>query len=85
MEDLGRIRQEPEVGGAMHDGAGVGGRCVMRRFLNESIICDAVSLLVDTWITEQRHEEKSSYRYAELDRNGRGALTSYTGARVFCS
>eukprot|EP00884_Botryococcus_braunii_P022907 jgi/Botrbrau1/92/Bobra.0022s0082.1 len=51
----------------------------MRRFLNESVICDAVSVLVDTWGLEQRHEESSSYRYAELDRNGLGAPTSYTG------
>jgi hypothetical protein len=36
-------------------------------------------VLVDTWTVEQRHEENSPYRYFELERNGRGPLSSYTG------
>eukprot|EP00884_Botryococcus_braunii_P023018 jgi/Botrbrau1/93/Bobra.0022s0083.1 len=49
------------------------------RFLNDSMICDAVSLLVDTWTVELRHEERSPYRYSELERNGVGPPTGYTG------
>lgn len=47
--------------------------------LNEPAIRDAVELLVDTYIVEQNHEEKSPYRYLELPRNGKGQKTGYTG------
>lgn len=47
--------------------------------LNDTLVHDAVALMVDTWITEQHHEERSPYRYAELPRDGKGALTGYTG------
>lgn len=40
---------------------------------------DVVQLLVDTWIIEQHHEDKSPYRYTELSRNGLGTKTVYTG------
>ncbi|EFJ42804.1 hypothetical protein VOLCADRAFT_107056 [Volvox carteri f. nagariensis] len=48
-------------------------------FLNSSLVHDAAALLVDTWRLEQRHEEASPYRYAELPREGKGALSNYTG------
>jgi meiotically up-regulated gene 157 (Mug157) protein len=51
----------------------------MCRFLNESIIVDAVQLLLKTWQTEQHHEEKSTYRYYELPRLGKGHESGYTG------
>lgn len=38
-----------------------------------------VELLIDTWITEQNHEEKSPYRYVELPRNGLGSPVTWTG------
>lgn len=47
--------------------------------IGESLIYDAVSLMVDTWTTEQHHEESSTYRYSELPREGVGSPTSYTG------
>jgi meiotically up-regulated gene 157 (Mug157) protein len=34
---------------------------------------------VDTWTIEQKHEELSTYRYVELDRDGKGSKTGYTG------
>ncbi|PNW78187.1 hypothetical protein CHLRE_09g386137v5 [Chlamydomonas reinhardtii] len=48
-------------------------------FLNDSLLHDAAALMVDTWTLEQRHEERSPYRYAELPREGRGAASNYTG------
>lgn len=44
------------------------------------MIVDAVALMVRTWQTEQHHEQMSPYRYFELPRNGRGALSNFTGA-----
>ena len=38
-----------------------------------------IQLLIDTWIIEQNHEEKSPYRYAELPRNGLGSPVAWTG------
>lgn len=49
------------------------------QLIGESVVFDAVSIMVDTWRTEQHHEEKSSYRYSELPRDGIGSLTGYTG------
>lgn len=49
------------------------------QLISEAVIFDAVSILIDTWKTEQHHEEKSSYRYSELPRDGVGSLTGYTG------
>ena len=47
--------------------------------LSNTLLYDAVSLLVDTWIIEQRHEDRSPYRYPELARQGKGNATGYTG------
>jgi meiotically up-regulated gene 157 (Mug157) protein len=47
--------------------------------LAETMIFDAVMLMVDTFIVEQHHEEQSPYRYFELPRNGMGHPTAYTG------
>ena len=49
------------------------------RFLNETMIVDAVALMVRTWQTEQHHERDSDYRYSELPRNGKGPKSNYTG------
>jgi uncharacterized protein len=49
------------------------------KLVSDPLIYDAVSILVDTWTIEQRHEELSTYRYVELDRNGKGGETGYTG------
>ena len=49
------------------------------RFLNDTALFDAAMLLVDTWTTEQRHEEASPYRYSELPRGGKGAPSGFTG------
>ena len=49
------------------------------RFLNETSLFDAAMLLVDTWVVEQRHEERSPYRYSELPRDGLGPPSAYTG------
>jgi len=38
-----------------------------------------VETLVNTWKTEQYHEEQSPYRYVELPRNGLGTPVKYTG------
>jgi meiotically up-regulated gene 157 (Mug157) protein len=38
-----------------------------------------VETLVNTWKTEQYHEEKSPYRYPELPRNGLGTPVNWTG------
>ena len=40
---------------------------------------EVVQLIIDTWILEQHHEEKSPYRYPELSRKGLGSKTGYTG------
>jgi len=47
--------------------------------LQESIVYDAVELLIDVWIVEQHHEESSPYRYFELPRDGKGVPSGYTG------
>jgi uncharacterized protein len=47
--------------------------------LAEPLIQDAVEVMIDTWITEQHHEDHSRYRYSELPRDGIGAKTGYTG------
>lgn len=47
----------------------------------------ALELIIDTWITEQHHEEKSAYRFQRvscpdtdtLTRDGKGSLCAYTG------
>jgi meiotically up-regulated gene 157 (Mug157) protein len=52
------------------------GRSVL---LLEPGIFEAASLLVDVWTTELWHEERSSYRYSELPREGRGPASNYTG------
>ncbi|BDA45911.1 Meiotically up-regulated gene 157 protein [Coccomyxa sp. Obi] len=49
------------------------------RFLNETMIVDAVALMVRTWQTEQHHERDSDYRYSELLRDGKGPKSNYTG------
>ena len=49
------------------------------RFLNETTLFDAAMLLVDTWVVEQDHELRSSYRYSELARDGMGPASAYTG------
>lgn len=41
---------------------------------------DAVELMLRTWAVERRHEEQSTYRYAELPRGGKGPESNYTGA-----
>jgi meiotically up-regulated gene 157 (Mug157) protein len=47
--------------------------------LNDPLVFDAVQVIVDVWITEQNHETKSPYRYSELEREGLGPKTGYTG------
>jgi meiotically up-regulated gene 157 (Mug157) protein len=47
--------------------------------LEEPIILDAVMTMIDTWITEQRHDERSPYRYFELPFQGNGPPSGYTG------
>jgi uncharacterized protein len=47
--------------------------------LSEPMVFEAVLLMVETWIVEQHHEEKSPYRYFELSREGLGTETGYTG------
>lgn len=47
--------------------------------LDDPIIFDAVLALVDVMIVEQSHEKQSSYRYFELERQGMGKITGYTG------
>jgi meiotically up-regulated gene 157 (Mug157) protein len=49
------------------------------KLVSDPLIYDAVSILVDTWTIEQHHEELSTYRYTELDRDGIGSKTGYTG------
>lgn len=52
------------------------------RFLNESLLFDAAQLMVDTWRTEQHHEERSPFVFPLLPRDGKGSPTKYTGARL---
>ena len=47
--------------------------------LEEPMIFEAVMLMIETWIVEQRHEEQSPYRYFELPREGLGSETIFTG------
>ena len=47
--------------------------------LNVTDFRPTVELLVRTWIVEQRHEDKSPYRYPELPHNGVGTPVGYTG------
>jgi meiotically up-regulated gene 157 (Mug157) protein len=47
--------------------------------LSDPLFHDVASTLVDVWTLEQHHEGKSSYRYSELPRGGKGALSAYTG------
>ena len=47
--------------------------------LEEPIIFEAVNVMVETWIVEQRHDESSPYRYFELPRQGLGSPSKYTG------
>lgn len=47
--------------------------------LSEPSVIHAVELMLDIWIIEQHHERKSTYRYSELPRNGRGPKTGFTG------
>jgi meiotically up-regulated gene 157 (Mug157) protein len=47
--------------------------------LEEPIVFEAIMLLIDTWIVEQRHDEQSPYRYFELPNEGKGSTTAYTG------
>lgn len=49
--------------------------------VNEPVVFDAVRLMLDVWVTEQHHEERSRYRYSELPRDGRGPLVNYTGGQ----
>lgn len=45
----------------------------------EPLIHDAVTTMLRLLVVEQRHEERSSYRYAELPREGLGPPAAYTG------
>jgi meiotically up-regulated gene 157 (Mug157) protein len=47
--------------------------------LEEPMIFEAIMLMVDTWIVEQHHDEQSPYRYFELENEGKGKATTYTG------
>ena len=47
--------------------------------LQDPVFFDAITTIVDTMITEQHHETESPYRYSELERDGLGAKTGYTG------
>jgi uncharacterized protein len=47
--------------------------------LMEPMISEAVMVMVDTWITEQHHDELSPYRYFELTNQGKGVPSGYTG------
>jgi meiotically up-regulated gene 157 (Mug157) protein len=47
--------------------------------LAEPLIFDTVMLMINTWIIEQHHDDKSPYRYFELSNQGKGAPTAYTG------
>ena len=47
--------------------------------LAEATVYEAASLLVDVWATELHHEQRSTYRYSELAREGRGPPSNYTG------
>ncbi len=46
------------------------------------VMCHTIGALPlphQVWETEQHHEHLSSYRFAELPRDGKGAPSSYTG------
>lgn len=47
--------------------------------LQDPIFLDAIQVIVDTMIVEQHHETASEYRYSELERDGLGRETGYTG------
>ena len=47
--------------------------------LTEPLVFEAVLLMIDTWIVEQRHDDWSPYRYFELENEGKGRPTNYTG------
>lgn len=49
------------------------------RFLNDTLIHDAVVAILRTYRIEQNHEKLSPYRYAELANNGLGESVGYTG------
>lgn len=55
------------------------------QLVNEAVVFDAVRLMLDVWATEQHHEERSQYRYSELQRDGLGSPVAYTGAWCRCS
>ena len=54
-------------------------RAATRLFGHDAFILDAVRVLVDVWTLERHHETRSEYRYFELDREGLGGPTAYTG------
>ena len=47
--------------------------------LADPLFYDVASTLVDVWTLEQHHEGKSTYRYSELPRGGKGTPSAYTG------
>ena len=47
--------------------------------LQESLIFESVSTIVDIWIIEQHHDDQSLYRYFELPNEGKGTSTAFTG------
>jgi len=49
------------------------------KLVSDPLIYDAVSIIIDTWTIEQSHEKLSTYRYNELERDGKGSKTGYTG------
>jgi meiotically up-regulated gene 157 (Mug157) protein len=50
------------------------------QLLRESTIHDAVTTLLELLVIEQRHEQRSPYRYSELPREGLGpACSNFTG------
>jgi len=48
-------------------------------FLSESLIHDAVSHMVNTYITEQHHPDRSRYLARGLPNRGKGSAVNYTG------
>ena len=49
------------------------------KLLEDPIFLDAIQVIIDTMIVEQHHETESPYRYSELQRDGLGPKTGYTG------
>ncbi|KAI9001851.1 Six-hairpin glycosidase-like protein [Hyaloraphidium curvatum] len=49
------------------------------RFLNETVIHDAVLTTLRTYRIEQEHEKESPYLYKELPYGGKGSKVGYTG------